>query len=851
MSHDAIRKHESGAKKRKQALQKKERQEEIINKTPKLSSFFRSVHCKEDDQHHQQEPGTSGPSTDTCFPAPCETDANLTAAINTISEEACEHDEMTSTDASDKNDPDSESVGLPSSTSPSNDVACWGSVTGDLQSYWVEKGVKAPLQCQHKDASFAASERTYKTNKRRLSKALFDRSLRNGEHVPREWLVYSPSTGNVFCFHCLLFGESPSSFSTTGFSDWKHSVARVQEHEVSQPHRKAVLLWLARTQARRIDHDLLQQCKEEESYWREVLKRVVEVIKFLSERGLSFRGSDETFGSPHNGNYLGLLELLSQFDPFLAEHMKKYANRGRGSTSYLSNTICEEFIALMGQRIQAEIINQVQRSKYFAMIVDSTPDLAHIDQLTFVVRYVSEQGQVFERFLKFLPIYSHTGDSLFDSVTQILNETSLDIQNCRGQCYDNASNMSGVYKGLRARIQEINPLASWIPCTAHSLNLVGMGSVGCCGEATAFFRFLQSCYTFFSGSPRRWKMLMDGLEANENSHLETLKSLSDTRWASHAQATKALSINYDNIHRILRTLSNDTTQTADTRDEAKSLVKKMDKLETAFFSLLWNQILQRFQATSVALQTVDLDLVKAVSLIQSLKDYVQDLRGNFDEMEITAKRISTTQQYKSDVTRQVTRTRRADESDTPDHILTGSAKFRVEVFYVIIDTLVSMLQKRCDAYRELSSYFGFLSSLKSMSSTDIRAACRKLVNKFSADLQVELEDELIQFVSFNSGTTDLSPRNMMRLLKEQDLSSVFPNVDIALRLYLTLPVSNASGERSFSKLGLIKNRLRTTMTEGRLNCLTIMSTEYDLLRQIDFNALIKDFASQKCRKVRF
>ena len=52
----------------------------------------------------------------------------------------------------------------------------------------------------------------------------------------------------------------------------------------------------------------------------------------------------------------------------------------------------------MGQRVQAEIILQLQKAKYFSLIVDSTPDLSHIDQLTFVVRYVSQEGKVFERF---------------------------------------------------------------------------------------------------------------------------------------------------------------------------------------------------------------------------------------------------------------------------------------------------------------------------------------------------------------------------------------------------------------------------------------------------------------------
>lgn len=240
---------------------------------------------------------------------------------------------------------------------------------------------------------------------------------------------------------CRLFGQSASSFSHSGFCDWKNACARAEEHESSQPHRNGMLTWLARTQAHGIDAELKEQCEDEQKCWQEILKRVVAVIQFLSERGLAFRGDVETIGSPNNGNYLGILELLSKFDPFLAEHMRTYGNKGRGTASYLSNTVCEEFIALMGQRVQAEIILQIQSSKYFSLIVDSTPDLAHVDQLTFVVRYVSTEGEIFECFLKFLPIFSHTGDSLFKSVSGILNEMNLDIKNCRGQCYDNAFQM--------------------------------------------------------------------------------------------------------------------------------------------------------------------------------------------------------------------------------------------------------------------------------------------------------------------------------------------------------------------------------------------------------------------------
>ena len=101
--------------------------------------------------------------------------------------------------------------------------------------------------------------------------------------------MYSPSTGNVYCFFCKLFGDGSSAFTHSGYSDWKHSVEQVEMHEAGQSHRNARLTWLARTQVLGIDAELLDQFRDEASYWREVLMRIVAVIKFLSERGLAFR----------------------------------------------------------------------------------------------------------------------------------------------------------------------------------------------------------------------------------------------------------------------------------------------------------------------------------------------------------------------------------------------------------------------------------------------------------------------------------------------------------------------------------------------------------------------------------
>lgn len=834
------RKQESGAKKRKLVEIKKERAKELLQKTPKLTNLWSSqpavaaTTSKDATVSDGQQPTTATTSEEITR------DGVLQHLSATTSEGTRDGEESVGNVA---DEPVDSEAGAKMDIS--TDIACWGEVNEEIRSYWVGKGIEAPTQCQHKDADFSASERSYKNQKRCLSKTLFCRSLRNGEKVAREWLSYSPSTGNVFCFFCKLFSNDSSAF-THGFSDWKHS-DRVEMHEAGQPHRKAVLTWLARTQVRGIDAGLQAQLKDETNYWKEVLRRVVAVIKFLSARGLAFRGENETLGSVHNGNYLGILELLAEFDPFLDEHLKRFGNKGRGTPSYLSSNICEEFIALMGQRVQSEIIMQLQHAKYFSLIVDSTPDLSHTDQLTFVVRYVSQEGKIFERFLKFLPIFSHTGESLFDSVLGVLQDLHIDIKNCRGQCFDNASNMAGAYKGLRARIQEINPLAEWIPCAAHSLNLVGVCSVDCCHDASSFFRLVQSIFTFFSASPSRWKILMDGLESNENKRMEVVKGLSSTRWAAHARATKALRLNFRNIHDTLNKIAEDENQKSAARDEAKSLAKKMNRFETAFLAIIWDTVLQRCEITSRALQTVELDLVTAVDLLQSLIDFVSNLRSQFKHLESQAKSLSLSQQYT--VTRQVKRTTPADGTDEPTLVSNaGEDRFR-ETFFVIIDKLISALQQRHAVYKETSTYFGFLTQLDKLSLSEIREKSILLQAKYHEDLADDFPDELGQFVHFSRvSTVNRQPINLLAFIRERNLQHVFPNVDIALRIYLTLPVSNASGERSFSKLGIIKHKLRTTMLEERLNNLTLMSIEHDMLAQMDFEELINDFARKKSRR---
>ena len=61
----------------------------------------------------------------------------------------------------------------------------------------------------------------------------------------------------------------------------------------------------------------------------------------------------------------------------------------------------------------------------------------------------------------------HTGQNIAGMILSFLEKHRIDIKNYR------ASNMSGKYAGVQTVIRQHSPYAAFIPCSAHSLNLIG------------------------------------------------------------------------------------------------------------------------------------------------------------------------------------------------------------------------------------------------------------------------------------------------------------------------------------------------------------------------------------------
>ena len=125
----------------------------------------------------------------------------------------------------------------------------------------------------------------------------------------------------------------------------------------------------------------------ERRFWRNVLERLIDIALFLSERNLAFRGSEEVLGSPHNGNFLGIFELLARRDPILKELQDRIKNKNT-KDHYLSPTIQNELIELLATEVEKENLQQLKLAKYFSIILAAL-QICHIMNkcLSFSVMY--------------------------------------------------------------------------------------------------------------------------------------------------------------------------------------------------------------------------------------------------------------------------------------------------------------------------------------------------------------------------------------------------------------------------------------------------------------------------------
>ncbi|XP_076954092.1 uncharacterized protein LOC143628361 [Bidens hawaiensis] len=247
----------------------------------------------------------------------------------------------------------------------------------------------------------------------------------------------------------------------------------------------------------------------------------------------------------------------------------------------------------------------------------------------------------------------------------------------------------------------------------------------------------------------------------------------------------------------------------------------------------------------------------AIKEIKRLIDFFKEFRENgfsksIDEAEKIAFEMGIDLIFAQK--RVIKRKKQSDNcSSSQEASFAPQENFRVNYFLYIIDQAITSLETRFDQFKNFEKLFGFLfpQNLRGNEDEDIKLSCNFLENalEFEGRSDIDGEELYMELSSLDILYTMefSSPIEVLKHLKETQEN--FPNARIAYRrILLTIPVTVASAERSFSKLRLLKSYLRSTMSQERLNGLAMKAIESEILDSINREEVIKQFTVKNARR---
>ena len=344
------------------------------------------------------------------------------------------------------------------------------------------------------------------------------------------------------------------------------------------------------------------------------------MLRSHRDEGVSKLVNDNAYET-NSGNLLEVIRLLEDYDVVLFEHLQNVRNKPN-KINYLPNKSQNKIINLIGSMTKEKIISEIKKAKYFTLMLDFTSDVSREDQIAEILRYVhineNKDVEIKKVFLGFFQVFEKNVASLVETVIEKLNNDGIDLNDCRGQAYDNAAVLSGVRTGVQKRILKINPQAQFINCRNHSLNLACVHAAEFHPTVVTFFDILDKIVDFFSSSTSRWEVLKSRVK-------KTVKKHCETRWSSHYNAVVVIQESFDEITSCLEHFEGDKFL-SETKSDPYLLLHSLQQF--TFVSLLkfWCPILSSMKRVTKRLQDPKIDLIQASDDLDGLNRII-DLKS--------------------------------------------------------------------------------------------------------------------------------------------------------------------------------------------------------------------------------
>lgn len=677
------------------------------------------------------------------------------------------------------------------------------------------------------------------------------------------WLEYSQLRDAAFCFVCrhfpVLGKVTEAAYTSLGFNNWKKAHGTgcgFHQHAKCDNHVTSMIMWTEFKELKNRNLGSVVQLQSEAAAQQIIENRryvitVAETLMLTATQNLGQRGHRETnAGLGENpGNFRKILELVIRHNTSISERFRV----GPLTNRYTSKDIQNEILFTLSDMVRDQIIMEVKESIYFSILVDETKDISHKEQLSFVVRFFANK-KVNECFLDFKPANGLDAKSLSELILDTLKSYGLDIGSCLvGQGYDGASVMSGVNKGVQQLVRQSAPLAIYVHCYAHKLNLILVDACKSVSEARDFFALLERFYVFTSSSLMHKKWVEAQSELYPGEPIRQLQRLSDTRWACRVVSCRNIRDRLDALVYMLEDVAGG--RNAERAVEARGLLLLLD-FKFVLFLHLFCDILGKIHIVSNQLQSSSADLSAAADLVKNLISSFKENReetGTFiSTLFFKAEEQCRNCNIEPVLAKQRVRKmpRRFDCSAVDESVghrseVDTQTAFRQHIYYPVIDCIISELARRFSDH-SLTVMIG-IQALTPKHKSFLNYDCiESFAHLYKSDIE-DLGHEIPQVGRLlqRSGTctTNMSTTvDLACFLEPYKLA--FHELYRLLNIAIVLPVTSAACERSFSTLKLIKTYLRSTMSDVRLSSLAMLSIESVRAESINMDAFVDEFDSR-------
>lgn len=304
--------------------------------------------------------------------------------------------------------------------------------------------------------------------------------------------------------------------------------------------------------------------------------------------------------------------------------------------------------------------------------------------------------------------------------------------------------MAGKYIGVQAQISQLNEQARYVPCAAHSLNLIGAHAAAVSPLMVTFFGVVQNIFNFFSASSGRWQVLVSNLEI-------TLKGHCDTRWSTKRRAISALKRTLNKVFSTLQDMTDASKWNAETATGAQAIIKQIDYKFLCLLQL-WERILVSIDKVNKSLQNETVSIDTGSRMILGLSKTIQGIRDEGLQPVIeyatqTAQENGIEDNFPEKRRKKVNVKLVDPAYKNNATYLTSQEEFNREA-NVVFDRILTELKTRYQAMSSISSDFSFLTgkSLKNDSVSDLKKCAADFGLKYEKDVDVvELCNEVETF----------------------------------------------------------------------------------------------------------